>query len=131
MQGFNEVLSNGDNFNDSNSEAMQETVVQRKDGFFENIQFREYDKEADTRYNNAKAFKIPKKAPAATERRDADDSTGNVAMAVREILKEMEVVPNLPAKVTVAVVAQEDLLTGEEDEELSMEVTEVEVVVME
>ena len=131
MQGFNEVLSNGDNFNDSNSEAMQETVVQRKDGFFENIQFREYDKEADTRYNNAKAFKIPKKVPAATERRDADDSAGNVAMAVREILKEMEVVPNLPAKVTVDVVAQEDLLIGEEDEELSMEVTEVEVVVME
>ena len=52
-------------------------------------------------------------------------------MAVREILKEMEVVPNLPAKVTVDVVAQEDLLIGEEDEELSMEVTEVEVVVME
>ena len=98
MQGFNEVLSNGDNFNDSNSEAMQETVVQRKDGFFENIQFREYDKEADMRYITAKAFKIPKKVPAATERRDADDSAGNVAMAVREILKEMEVVPNLPAK---------------------------------
>ena len=51
-----------------------------------------------------------------------------MAMAVREILKEMEVVPNLPAKVAVA---QEDLLIGEEDEELSMEVTEVEVVVME
>ena len=98
MQGFNEVLSNGDNFNDSNSEAMQKTVVQRKDGFFENIQFREYDKEADMRYITAKAFKIPKKVPAATERRDADDSAGNVAMAVREILKEMEVVPNLPAK---------------------------------
>ena len=43
----------------------------------------------------------------------------------------MEVVPNLPAKVTVAEVAQEDLLIREEDEELSMEVTEVEVVVME
>ena len=128
MQGFNEVLSNGDNFNDSNSKAMQKTVVQRKDGFFENIQFREYDKEADTRYNNAKAFKIPKKV---LERRDADDSALIAAMAVREILKEMEVVPNVQAKVTAAVVAQEDLLTGEEDEELSMEVTEVEVVVME
>ena len=90
MQGFNEVLSNGDNINDSSSEAMHETVVQGKDGL-----------------------------------------DGNVAMAVREILKEMEVVPNLPAKVTVAEVAQEDLLIGEEDEELSMEVTEVEVVVME
>ena len=48
MQGFNEVLSNGDNINDSNSEAMHETVVQGKDGL-----------------------------------------DGNVAMAVREILKEM------------------------------------------
>ena len=104
--------------------------VKKKDSFFENIQvsenfqFHEYDKEADQRYTSAKAFRIPKKSPIATP---THSNQNKASMAVRNILSEMEGGTSTVTKVTP--LDQDNLPMDEE--ELSMEVTEVEIVLME
>ena len=118
---------NGDAF-----DAMRDwkAGVKKKDSFFENIQvsenfqFHEYDKEADQRYTSAKAFRIPKKSPSATP---TNSNQNKASMAVRNILSEMEGGTSTVAKVTP--LDQDNLPMDEE--ELSMEVTEVEIVLME
>ena len=115
---------------DDSFDAMQKTCVKKKDSLSENIQesesfqFHEYDKEADQRYESAKAFRIPKKTPSATQ---TDSNQSKVSMAVRNILREMEGETIMVAKVTS--IDQENL--SMEEEELATEVTEVEIVVME
>ena len=119
--------------NDDSFDARRKACV-KKDSFFENLQqsyeksenfqFQEYDKEAEQRYNGVKAFRIPKKTPSATP----TNSNQNMAlMPVRNILREMEGGMSTVAKVTP--LDQDNLPMDEE--ELSMEVTEVEIVLME
>ena len=119
--------------NDDPFDAMRDwkAGVKKKDSFFENIQvsenfqFHEYDKEADQRYTSAKAFRIPKKSPIATP---THSNQNKASMAVRNILSEMEGgTSTVVAKVTP--LDQDNLPMDEE--ELSMEVTEVEIVLVE
>ena len=118
--------------NDDPFDAMRDwkAGVKKKDSFFENIQvsenfqFHEYDKEADQRYTSAKAFRIPKKSPIATP---THSNQNKASMAVRNILSEMEGGTSTVAKVTP--LDQDNLPMDEE--ELSMEVTEVEIVLVE
>ena len=111
--------------NDDTFDAMREAGVKKES---ENFQFHEYDKEADHRYESAKAFRIPKKTPSATP----TNSNQNMAlMPVRNILREMEGGMSTVAKVTSFDQENLPMEEEEEEQELSMEVTEVEIVVME
>ena len=107
--------------NDDTFDAMREAGVKKES---ENFQFHEYDKEADQRYTSAKAFRIPKKSPSATP---THSNQNKASMAVRNILSEMEGGTSTVAKVTP--LDQDNLPMDEE--ELSMEVTEVEIVLVE
>ena len=107
--------------NDDIFDAMRKAGVKKKDSAFENIQkseniqFHEYDEEADQRYESAKAFRIPKKTPSATP---TNSNQNKASMAVRNILREMEAGTSTVAKVTSV------------DQENSL-MEEVEIVVME
>ena len=94
---------------------MRRASLQTSDQLFENIELREYDKEADQKRQNIKSFRIPKKGAAA-----------EVTVAVNNILKDLN------GAVEVHIAQEENLpLLEEEEEEEELEVTEIEVVVME
>ena len=96
--------------------------VKKKD----NIQFCDYDREAEKRYENAKAFRIPKKTPT----QHCDPTSNNAAtVAVRDILSEMESISNTVTK--EISVAQKNLPIEEENTSVEVEVTDVEIIVME
>ena len=131
MQGSNEVRSkqsSDDSFdtlqkasaNDDSFDTMRKASVKKKD----NIQLRDYDREAAKRYESAKAFRIPKKTP--TERCDPSSNSA-ATTAVRGILSEMDCMTSTVTK--EICVAQKDLHMEEED--MEVEVTEVEIIVME
>ena len=98
---------------------MRRASLQTSDQLFENIELREYDKEADQKRQNIKSFRIPKKGAAAEDDRGHNQA---VTVAVNNILKDLDGVVEVH-------IAQEKLPMLEEEEEL--EVTEIEVVVME
>ena len=109
---------------DDSFDAKRKAGVKKKDSLFQEIQFHDYDKEADQRYESTKAFRIPKKTSSATP---TSSNENKVSVAVRSILREMEEGTSTVAKVSSA--DQENLLM--EEEEMPMEVTEVEIVLME
>ena len=110
---------------DDSFDKMRKAGVKKKDDLFENIQFREYDREAEKRYESAKSFRIPKKTQSATPTTRGNQNA--VTMAVRNILREMED----PVTSTAAkAISEEDLAMEEEDESMEVEVTEVEIVLM-
>ena len=109
---------------DDSFDAMRKAGVKKKDSLFQEIQFHDYDKEADQRYESTKASRIPKKTSSATP---TSSNENKVSVVVRNILREMEEWTSMVAKVSSA--DQENLLM--EEEELSTEVTEVEIVLME
>merc|ERR1712013_85406 len=121
QQGLNDTASAGI----GGIASMRRASLQTSDQLFENIELREYDKEADQKRQNIKSFRIPKKGAAA----DADDRGHNqaVTVAVNNILKDLDGV------VEVHFAQEENLhmLEEEEKEEEELEVTEMEVVVME
>ena len=101
---------------------MRRASLQKSDQLFENIELREYDKEADQKRQNIKSYRIPKKG-ASTEDERGDYKP--VTVAVNNILKDLDGVVEVH-------IAQENLpLLEEEEEEEELEVTEIEVVVME
>ena len=96
---------------------MRRASFQKSDQLFENIELREYDKEADQKRQNIKSFRIPKKGESV------EDERGNykpVTVAVNNILKDLDGVVEVH-------IAQDNLPLLEEE----LEVTEIEVVVME
>ena len=100
---------------------MQRASLQKSDQLFENIELREYDKGADQKRQNIKSFRIPKKGAAGDERADCKP----VTVAVNNILKDLDGV------VEVHIAQEENLPMLEEEEEEELEVTEIEVAVME
>ena len=105
---------------DDSFDAMRKFGVKKTDDLFENIQFREYDREADERYKSTKAFRIPKKTPSATP----TSSNQNAAtIAVRNILREIE--DPVPRGIS-----EEDLAKDEVELFEEVEVTEIEIVLM-
>ena len=105
---------------DDSFDAMRKVGVKKTDDLFENIQFREYDREADERYKSTKAFRIPKKTPSATP----TSSNQNAAtIAVRNILREIE--DPVPRGIS-----EEDLAMDEGEPSEEVEVTEIEIVLM-
>ena len=101
---------------------MRRASLQKSDQLFENIELREYDKEADQKRQNIKSFRIPKKGAAAEDERAVNKP---VTVAVNNILKDLDGVVQVH-------VAQENLpMLKEEEEEEEVEVTEIEVSVME
>ena len=100
---------------------MRRASLQKSDQLFENIELREYDKEADQKRQNIKSFRIPKKGVSAEDERGDKP----VTVAVNNILKDLDGVVEVH-------IAQEKLpLQEEEEEEEELEVTEIKVVVME
>ena len=100
---------------------MRRASLQTSDQLFENIELREYDKEADQKRQNIKSFRIPKKGAAAEDERGDYKA---VTVAVNNILKDLD-------GVVEGHVAQKNLPMLEEEEEEEFEVTEIEVEVME
>ena len=100
---------------------MRRASLQTSDQLFENIELREYDKEADQKRQNIKSFRIPKKGAAAEDERGDYKA---VTVAVNNILKDLDGVAGVH-------IAQENLPMLEEEEEEELEVTEIEMVVME
>ena len=101
---------------------MRRASLQTSDQLFENIELREYDKEADQKRQNIKSFRIPKKdASAEDERVDYKP----VTVAVNDILKDLDGV------VEVHIALENLPLLEKEEEKEELEVTEIEVVVME
>ena len=101
---------------------MRRASLQKSDQLFENIELREYDKEADQKRQNIKSFRIPKKGAAAEDERD---DYKPVTVAVNNILKDLDGVVEVH-------IAQENLpMLKEEEEEEEVEVTEIKVLVME
>ena len=101
---------------------MRRASLKKSDQLFENIELREYDKEADQKRQNIKSFRIPKKGAAAEDERAVNKP---VTVAVNNILKDLD-------GVVEAHVVQENLpLLEEEEVEEELEVTEIEVMVME
>ena len=101
---------------------MRRASLKKSDQLFENIELREYDKEADQKRQNIKSYRIPKKG-ASTEDERGDYKP--VTVAVNNILKDLDGV------VEVHIAQEENLPLLEEEEEEELEVTEIEVVVME
>ena len=99
--------------------SMRRASLKKSDQLFENIELREYDKEAEQKLQNIKSFRIPKKGEAVEQERGDNKP---VTVAVNNILKDLDGVVEVH-------IAQEKLPMLEEEEEL--EVTEIEVVVME
>ena len=117
-QGLNDTASAGI----GGLASMRRASLQKSDQLFENIELREYDKEADQKRQNIKSFRIPKKGAAMEEERG---DYKPVTVAVNDILKDLD-------GVVEAHVAQENLpLLEEEEVEEELEVTEFKVVVME
>ena len=103
-------------------DKMRKSSAKKKDDLF---QFCEYDREAEKRYESAKAFRIPKKTPSATPTTSGNQNA--VTMAVRNILREMED----PVTSTAAMaISEEDMAMEEKEESMEVEVTEVEIVLM-
>ena len=99
---------------------MRRASLQKSDQLFENIELREYDKEADQKRQNIKSFRIPKKGAAVDE-----GDYKPVTVAVNNILKDLDGVVEVH-------IAQENLpMLKEEEEEEEVEVTEIKVLVME
>ena len=102
--------------------SMRRASLQKSDQLFENIELREYDKEADQKRQNIKSFRIPKKGAAVDEERG---DYKPVTVAVNNILKDLDGVVEVH-------IAQENLpMLKEEEEEEEVEVTEIKVLVME
>ena len=102
--------------------SMRRASLKKSDQLFENIELREYDKEADQKRQNIKSFRIPKKGAAAEDERAVNKP---VTVAVNNILKDLDGVVQVH-------IAQENLpMLKEEEEEEEVEVTEIEVSVME
>ena len=99
---------------------MRRASLQKSDQLFENIELREYDKEADQKRQNIKSFRIPKKGAAAEDERAVNKP---VTVAVNNILKDLDGVVEVH-------IAQENLPMLKEEEE-EVEVTEIKVLVME
>merc|ERR1712013_45202 len=119
QQGLNDTASAGI----GGIASMRRASLKTSDQLFENIELREYDKEADQKRQNIKSFRIPKKGAAAEIER-ADNKA--VTVAVNNILKDLDGV------VEVHIAQEEKLpLLEEDEEEEELEVTEIEVVVME
>ena len=98
---------------------MRRASLQKSDQLFENIELREYDKEADQKRQNIKSFRIPKKDAAVDEERG---DYKPVTVAVNNILKDLDGVVEVH-------IAQENLpMLKEEEEEEEVEVTEIEVL---
>ena len=137
MQGLNGVSSKQScdgsfdtlrkaSINDDSFDTMRKMSVKKKDCFKDNIQFCDYDREADKRYESAKAFRIPKNTPTGR----CDPSSNSAAtMAVRGILSEMDSMGNTVTK--EISVAQKDLSIEEENMCVEVEVTDGEIIVME
>ena len=117
-QGTNATVSDGV----GGIASKRRASLQKSDQLFENIELREYDKEADQKRQNIKSFRIPKKG-AAVEVERGDNKA--VTVAVNNILKDLDGV------VEVHIAQEENLPLLEEEEEEELEVTEIEVVVME
>ena len=103
---------------------MRRASLQTSDQLFENIELREYDKEADQKRQNIKSFRIPKKGAAAEDERGDYKA---VTVAVNNILKDLDGV----IEVHIAEENLPMLEKEEEEKEEELEVTEIEVVVME
>ena len=101
---------------DDSFDAMRKASVKKKDCLFDNIQFSNYDRQADKRYESAKSFRNPKKTPT---------SHSAATAAVRGILSEMDSVTNEISG------EEENSLIGENNYSMEVEVTDVEVIVME
>ena len=114
-QGLNDTTSAGI----GDLASMRRASLKKSDQLFENIELREYDKEAEQKRQNIKSFRIPKKGEAVEQERGDNKP---VTVAVNNILKDLDGVVEVH-------IAQEKLPMLEEEEEL--EVTEIEVVVME
>ena len=114
-QGLNDTASAGI----GDLASMRRASLKTSDLLFENIELREYDKEAEQKRQNIKSFRIPKKGEAVEQERGDNKP---VTVAVNNILKDLDGVVEVH-------IAQEKLPMLEEEEEL--EVTEIEVVVME
>ena len=99
---------------------MRRASLKKSDQLFENIELREYDKEADQKRLNIKSFRIPKKGAAAEDERAVNKP---VTVAVNNILKDLDGVVEVH-------IAQENLPMLKEEEE-EVEVTEIKVLVME
>ena len=98
---------------------MRRASLKKSDQLFENIELREYDKEADQKRQNIKSFRIPKKGAAMEEERGDYKS---VTVAVNDILKDLDGVVEVH-------IAQENLsMLKEEEEKEEVEVTEIEVL---
>ena len=102
--------------------SMRRASLKKSDQLFENIELHEYDKEADQKRQNIKSFRIPKKGAAAEDERGDNKP---VTVAVNNILKDLDGV------VEVHIAQEENLPMLEEEEEEELEVTEIEVAVME
>ena len=101
---------------------MRRASLKKSDQLFENIELREYDKEADQKRQNIKSFRIPKKGAAAEDERAVNKP---VTVAVNNILKDLDGVVQVH-------VAQENLpMLKEEEEEGEVEVTVIKMLVME
>ena len=116
-QGLNDTASAGI----GDLASMRRASLKKSDQLFENIELREYDKEADQKRQNIKSFRIPKKGAAAEDERGDNKA---VTVAVNNILKDLDGVAGVH-------IAQENLPMLEEEEEEELEVTEIEMVVME
>ena len=118
-QGLNDTASAGI----GDLASMRRASLKTSDLLFENIELREYDKEAEQKRQNIKSFRIPKKGAAAEDERGDYKA---VTVAVNNILKDLN------GAVEVHIAQDENLpLLEEEEEEEELEVTEIEVVVME
>ena len=106
-------------------DKMQKSSATKKDDLF---QFCEYDREAEKRYESAKAFRIPKKTPSATPTTSSNQNAATIA--VRNILREMEDPVMSRAAEAISVAKEEDLPMEEEEPSMEVEVTEVEIVLM-
>ena len=115
-QGLNDTASAGV----GGLASMRRASLKKSDQLFENIELREYDKEADQKRQNIKSFRIPKKGAAAEDERAVNKP---VTVAVNNILKDLDGVVEVH-------IAQENLPMLKEEEE-EVEVTEIKVLVME
>ena len=119
-QGLNDTASAGI----GDLASMRRASLKTSDLLFENIELREYDKEAEQKRQNIKSFRIPKKGVAAEDERGDNKP---VTVAVNNILKDLDGV----IEVHIAEENLPMLEKEEEEKEEELEVTEIEVVVME
>ena len=82
-QGLNDTVNAGV----GGLASMRRASLQKSDQLFENIELREYDKEADQKRQNIKSFRIPKKGASAEDERGKYKP---VTVAVNSILKDLD-----------------------------------------